>query len=102
MEWIGLVFEKSVGEYQINGCSRNKKTKNNKKIILKKDKNEDVCVGEIIIGQLRTVSSIRKCKGEFCKGHCFCFLSFFVFLFVCSVQFVLYFYVFRLHYITLC
>jgi hypothetical protein len=69
---------------------------------MKKDKNEDVCMGGIIIGQLRTVQSIRKCKGEFCKGHCFCFFVFFCvsFCLFCSVQFVLYFYV-TLHYVLI-
>ena len=52
----------------------------------------------MIKGQLGTVTSIRKCKGEFCEGHCFCFFVFFCVSF-CSVLFkiALNFYV-TLHY----
>lgn len=47
-----------------------------------------MCVwGEIIIGQLRTVSNIRSVRASFARVIVFVFLSFFVFLFVlfCSI-----------------
>jgi hypothetical protein len=86
------------------GVVGTKKQKNNNIDNNEKKTKMKMCVlGKIIKGQLRTVSSIRKCKGEFCKGHCFCFFVFFSvsFCMFCSINFVfLRFYV-TIHYVLI-